>query len=119
MHMTIYAIVYAKSRWQALKHGRRVFRGLCQQEIFDYDKTVGQCAHGASLAIVKASSPEGKDYLRQGLEWTREQFLETLAWLRRALASFTDEELFEDKDDLDGLEGRFRSQCTGLGSARA
>ena len=125
MHMVIYAIVYAENEYQAMRQARKVFRSLCgEKRPFDYyttfdedgSQTSGKGRWGDLTPVARASSEEGKRYIEQAMKSTRDEFQRNLDEVKQSIASYSDEQLFEREDMVDGVGGLFRWRCSRLGA---
>jgi hypothetical protein len=126
--MLIYALVPAKNEEEAVTGARKVFEQLCENSCpFDYYTTFdgpgtevsGKVRWGDLPAALLAESDDGKHWIEWGLEATKIEFVEYVSGLRKRLKEFSDEELFEERDGLDGFQGAFRHYCRQLGKKRA
>jgi len=104
MHMVIRAIVYARNKEEALEKGKEIFQQLCKRGFFDYYVTFdedrplsGKSRWGNITPVAKANSKTGKALIKQGMDFTKENFMECMAKIRKILSAFSDEEIFERK----------------------
>jgi hypothetical protein len=100
MHMTIRAIVYAKTYEEAINSAEGVFNGLSGErgEPFDYYNIYDE--DGA-----RADTKKGRELIAKGMESTRSTLFENLANIRHGLSQLSDEDIWtmvskrEDEDD--------------------
>ena len=126
MHMVIRALVYAKTKEEALVNAKEVFDRLTEnQHPFDYYVTfdqnglgsAGKDRWGKKPVAVKVNSKEGKKLLEEGLEFTKKEFMDNLKNVRAALifkegeAEVDDETLFNERHQFPGL--RYPCYCIG------
>jgi hypothetical protein len=126
MRRLIRAIVYAKTEAEALPKAYRVFDSLCREGgPFDYYRTwVQQCSpvSGGSRwrdVCLVASSPAGKQLIKGGFQSTKTEFKINLEYIRKAVTTYTDEQLFEGVEKRGNLKGVFRQTCKQAGSDKA
>ena len=90
MHMSIRAIVYAKTAEAAKAHATEIFDSLCGEgNTFDYFTVMGK--------PLLADSKAGKEIIDGGMEATQRDFLYFMTKVREALAKYSDMELFEEQ----------------------
>jgi len=105
MHALIGAIVYARSKKEALVKAKSVFRQLCGEgKAFDYFVTfdedsplAGRNRWGNYSVVAKADSQEGQDLINKLMGATRQGFMENMERIRKALEVLSDEELFTEE----------------------
>lgn len=124
--MIIRAIVYAKDEGGALEEAERVFETLVENSTFDYycmfrktdagHMVSGSDRWGEITPVAKVTSKEGKKLIDEGMEYTKQEFVRGLNYIRDAVKDFTDEELFNDKKvQVHGMKGMFRYFCHCVG----
>ncbi len=119
MHMVIRTIVYAENETEALDNARTVFEKLIEnQDPFDYYqmfdepspyKTSGSGRWGNLTGVALVTSKEGKEFIKDGMKYTKESFMEHIKAIRKVLKK-TNEELFKDKYNF---EFRYPCYCIG------
>ena len=105
MHQIIKAILYANSEEEALDKDKAIFENLCGDgQAFDYytlfneDSPVSGKARWGNLPVIaRADSLEGKQLIDEGMQATRDEFMENIAHVREGLNNLTDEELFREE----------------------
>jgi hypothetical protein len=120
MHMVIRAIVYADDEEEALERAREIFERLTENSRpFDYFKMFdepgssvsGRGRWGELPACVEASSKEGKKLIKEGMKYTRDEFMRDVKIVRKALKDRTDLQLFNSRYDKEMV--RYRFYCLG------
>ena len=112
MHMLIKAIVPAKNKAEAIKKAKN----MVFEELFDYyttfdtagSETTGKNRWGELPSAVEASTEMGQKLIEKGFASTQESFKENMSKVRQYLSKYTDDELFEGKDQIDGMTSMFR-----------
>lgn len=112
MHMVIRAIVYAKTEKEALEKAKEVFDKLVEWKIFDYYVTFdgagtavsGRGRWGDLPAVADVTSKNGKQLIEDGMKFIKEDFMDNIKEIRKALKIFSDRELFEGKNMKDKTE---------------
>ncbi len=105
IHKVIRAIVYAKTKEEALNKAKEIFEKLCNEKIYDYYTTFdddnstisGKARWGNLPAVVSANSKKGKQLINEGMEATYKEFKHYLHKIKEVLLKFTTEQLFEAK----------------------
>jgi hypothetical protein len=128
MHTVIRAVVYAKTKEDALDKARSVFERLVEnQNPFDYyqmfdnegTSVSGKGRWGNLPAAVKTTTKAGKKLIDEGMTYTRNEFNEAINAIREAVNNYDNKQLFEDKEvKANGMVGMFRYYCGIAGSYR-
>lgn len=122
MHMVIRVLVYDKDKKSAFSKATQTLDRLCGEDgqPFDYfttfdDKTStvsGEARWGKLPSVCEADSKEGKKLIEEGMEYTKNTFLENIKIARKVLKKKTDNEIFND-DIFDRDMIRYRFYCLG------
>lgn len=126
MHMVIRAIVYAKTKEEAMKKAHEVFSTLAGEDgqPFDYyttfddteAKVSGRARWGAIPYCVQASSKTGKELIKQGMQATYREFIKNMKIIRKVLAKQSNRQIFESQQwDRYMIKYRLRAagECRG------
>lgn len=122
MHMVIRVLSYGENKKDALSKAKNILDGLCGEDgqPFDYYTTFddntsqvsGKARWGEIPCICEADSKEGKKLIDDGMQYTKEAFLENIKIARKVLKEKTDKQIFENSDwDKDMIKYRFH--CLG------
>ena len=88
MHMTIRAIVYAKTYENAIDNAEVVFDGLSgESKSFDYYGIYKE-------DVARADTKEGRELIAEGMELTQSELYENLAKVRHGLSQLSDEDIW-------------------------
>jgi len=97
MHMTIRVIVSAKNAKEALATAKRRLDNLVGEgRDFDYYRTFDEKDAYGYPAVTEATSEAGMTMIREGMAFTRQEFLEAMAQIRGAMF-YTDEEIMNER----------------------
>jgi hypothetical protein len=120
-------VVFAGDEEGAVIAASELVDQLCADDCpFDYcttfdgprDEVSGKVRWEDLPVAVLADSDEGKRWIQWGMDATREEILEYVKKLRTLIKKDSDEELFQELDELDGFHGAFRHNCEKFGQTR-
>ena len=107
MHMVIRAIVYAKTKAEALEKAKATLDQLSGDngQPFDYYRTFdgpgtrvsGRGRYGNLTACELVTSPNGQALVEEGMQATCEEFQKNLTIIRAAVAGASDEQIREEQ----------------------
>jgi len=111
MHFLIGVITYGKHKEEAFDKAKSILDGLCgEDKPFDYYSTSDDdFSRWQGQKIMRVKSKKGKELVNKIMQYTKENFLESLKIVKRAIRKHTNEELFEGSDYL------FKYRCSCLG----
>lgn len=121
MHEVIRAIVYPHNEKEALDRARDIFENLCGRRgqpfdyfvLFDEDSPMsGKNRWGNLPVVARADSPEGRKLISDGMQYTRDEFMENMAQIREALLVLSDEELFTEELRPSSIAARAFDEAT-------
>jgi len=112
MHYLIGVIVYGKNKEEAFDEAKELLDNLCgDYKAFDYYSTADDSfSRWKGQKVIRVNCKKGKELVTSLMKYTEETFFETLEKVKKALDSYTSEELFEEKD-----KEMFRYRCSCLG----
>lgn len=108
MHKVIRIIVYGDDEKEARDKAEKILNENLVPSPFDYgtffdedgSSVSGKARWGNIPAVCLADSKEGKKLIKEGMKFTKDDFLEKVKQIRKMVTDFSDEELFA-KEILD------------------
>jgi hypothetical protein len=106
MHMVIRALVYAKTKQEALSKAESIFDNLSGDgKSFDYytmfdddtSEVSGKGRYGNIPAALKVPTKAAMAMIQEGMDATKREFRRNIDKVRQALATYTDDEIFEEE----------------------
>lgn len=105
MHKIVRLIVYAKTKEEALNNAKKLLderlvpRPYDYGTFFDEEDSVmsGKARWGNLVPVAKADSPEGADLIKDGIEFTKDEFTGNLDRVREMINKYSNEELWKQE----------------------
>jgi len=123
MHQIIRIIVYADSEESALHRAENILDNNLVGDgygLFDYgtlfdnngSEVSGKGRWGDDIpSVVLADSEEGEELIKEGMEYTKESFLDSIKNMREMIGKYSDEELSEE--ERSGVKEKILKELTG------
>lgn len=102
MHMDIYVIISAEDEKEAIGNAEQIFAGLCNSTIFDY--------YSIEDTPIKVISTEGQALIKDIINIMKDDFQETMKYLRHFL-NWNNDDIWNDGAMLSDL----RHWCYRIG----